>query len=148
MTRFSDVIWQPCREPLHITLARAGTIALVIGAVLALNRGGLSRWPMATLLMLWPAFGGHWVELFFLNFLRPRLPVARTVQVGVRVGVWFIGGVVLGLGMRLTAILLTEFPRARWPAWWIAGLAFIGIELVVHFMMMLRGRPNFYTGRG
>ena len=148
MTRFGDITWQPYREPLRVTLARTFTIALVIGAALALNRGALSRWPMATLLMMWPAFGGHWVELFFLNFLRPRLPVARTVQVGARIGVWFIGGVVLGLGMRLTAILLAEFRPARWPAWWIGGLAFIGIELAAHLMMMLRGRPNFYNGRG
>ena len=141
----------PCREPLRITLVRTGTIALVVGAVLAGWRGGLARWPMATLLVFWFSFGGHSVEIGFLNELRPRLPGVRAVQVGVRVAVWFVGGVGLALGMGLTAMAL-GFRPGRWsawgPAWWLGGLAFIGIELVVHLMLLLRGRPSFYNGRG
>jgi hypothetical protein len=139
--------WQPYREPLRITLVRTGTIALVVGAVLARWSGGLARWPMATLLALWPALGGHWVELWFLNWLRPRLSVARAVQVGARVGVWFVGGTALALGMGLTAMAL-GFRPAQWSAWWRGGLAFIGIELVVHLVLQLRGRPSIYNGRG
>src|SRR5437764_4568896 len=92
-----DVKWQPFQEPLRITLARTDTVALVFGAVLARRLGWLAHWPIATLLVLWPSLGGHWVELCFLNRLRPRLSVARAVQAGVRVGVWFIGGIGLAL---------------------------------------------------
>ena len=148
MTLHDDVKWQPYREPLRVTLARTGAIALVIGAVLARWSGGLAHLPLATLLGLWPSFGGHWVELWFLNCLRPRLPVARAVQVGVRVGLWFIGGIGLALGMRMTAMALTGFRPAHWPAWWLGGLAFIGIELAAHLVLQLRGRPSFYNGRG
>jgi hypothetical protein len=150
MMQIDQATWQPCREPLRVTLVRTGTIALVIGAVLAWRLGGgLARWPIAILLVFWLSFGGHWVELGFLNGLRPRLPVMRAVQVGVRVGVWFIGGIGLALGMRLTAMALTGFGPARhWPALWFGGLAFIGIELVVHLVLQLRGRPNFFNGRG
>src|SRR5258708_4677715 len=140
--------WQPYREPLRVTLVRTGTIALVVGAVLARWWGGLAGWPMATLLVLWPSFGGHWLELWFLNWLRPRLSIARAVQVGARVGVWFVGGAGLGLGMGLTAMALAGFRPAQWPAWWLGGLAFIGIELVVQLVLQLRGRPTFYNGRG
>jgi hypothetical protein len=130
---------------------RTGTIALVVGAVLARWWGGLARWPMATLLALWPSLGGHWVELWFLNWLRPRLSDVRPVQVGARVGVWFVGGAGLALGMALTAMALGGFRSAQWSAWrtaWLGGLAFIGIELVVHLALQLRGRPSFYNGRG
>src|SRR5437016_1654485 len=123
--------WQAHREPLRITLARTVTIALVIGGVLARWWGGLSPWPLATLLVVWFSFGGHWVELWFLNWLRPRLPVARVAQVGARIAVWFVGGSALGLGMALTAMALAGFQQARWPAWWVAGVAFIGMELVI-----------------
>jgi len=140
--------WQPCREPLHITLVRTGIIALVVGAVLARWRGGLARWPMATLLVFWFSFGGHWVEVWFLNWLRPRLSVERAVQVGARVGVWFVGGIVLAIGMSLTARALGGFRPVRWPVLWLGGLAFIGIELVVHLVLQLRGRSSFYNGRG
>ena len=142
------VKWPQYRESLRATLARTVTIALVVGAVLALRLGGLARWPVFTLLMLWPAFGGHWVELWFLNWLRPRLPVTRGVQVGARLVMWFLGGIALALGMRLTAMVLDGFQPARWSAWWLGGIAFIGIEMIVHLVVQLRGRPNFYNGRG
>jgi hypothetical protein len=139
--------WQPFEEPLRVTLTRTGTIAVVAGAVVAWRWGGLTQWPIATLLALWPSLGGHFVELWFLNYLRPRLPAARAVQVGGRVAVWFAGGVVLAFGMKVTAMALAGFRPVRWPAWWLGGFAFIGIELVVHLLLWQRGRPNFYNGR-
>src|SRR2546423_12484314 len=107
--------WHAYRELLRMTLLRTGTIALVVGALLARpwGGGGLARWPMATLLMLWPALGGHWVEVWFLNWLRPRLSGARAVQVAARIWVWVVGGIFLALGMGLTAMALSSRP-ARW----------------------------------
>jgi len=140
--------WQPHREPLAATLIRNGLIALIVGAVLAQRWGGLAHWPMAALLVLWPSLGGHWVEVWFLNWLRPRLPSTRAVQVCARIGVWFVGGIVLATGMSLTATVLAGFRPAQWPAWWLAGLGFIVIELVAHLVLQLRGQPSFYNGRG
>lgn len=140
--------WQPYREPLGATLRRTGTIAIMLGAALAAWRGGLARWPAATLLALWPALGGHWVEVWFLNWLRPCLQRARIIQVAARLATWFVGGIALGFGMHVTAMALAGFRLAPWPAWWIAGLAFIGIELVAHLVLQLGGRPSFYNGRG
>jgi hypothetical protein len=140
--------WQPYREPLRTTLTRTVIIALVAGAVLARSWGGIVRWPMTTVLMLWPSFGGHWVDLWFLNWLRSRIPDDRGVQVAARFGVWFVGGIVLGLGMALTATALLGIRPERWPALWLAGVAFIGIELVAQLALQLRGRPSFYNGRG
>src|SRR5207248_4934925 len=127
-----NITWRPFHEPRLTTLARTGAIALVVGAVLAWRLGGLAHWPLATLLVLWPSLGGHFVELWFLNFLRPRLPRARAAQVTARILVWFVGGVALVLAMRLTATALASFRPRRWPRWWIAGLAFIALELFVH----------------
>jgi hypothetical protein len=132
------------QEPLRSTLARTGAIALVGGGLLTVPFHRLSQWPTASFLMLWPALGGHFVEIFFLNYLRPRLTAASAAQIGVRVGVWFIGGVALALAMRLTATALVAPRAGHWPAWWVGGLAFIGIELAVHVVLWLRGRPSFY----
>jgi hypothetical protein len=124
-------------------------IAVVVGAVLAVaSQGGVRRWPLMTLLVLWISFGGHWVELGYLNGLRPRLGVARPVQAAARIAVWFLGGSVLWLGMCLTATAFGALPPARWPRWWLGGLAFIGIELAVHLVLQLRGKPSCYNGRG
>jgi hypothetical protein len=129
-------------------MLRTGTIAIVAGAVFAGLWGGLAFWPVAALLALWPSFGGHWVEVWFLNWLRPRLSIARGLQVGARIGVWFIGGTGLATGMGLTAMALTGFRTAHLSAWWLGGVAFIGIELVIHLVLQLRGRPSLYNGRG
>lgn len=139
--------WQPYREPLAVTLRRAGAIAVVGGAALAASIGGLRRWPLDSALVLWVALGGHWIELCFLNGLRPRIAAARHVQIAVRMAVWFAGGVVLGVAMALTARLVGYAPP-RWPAWWVPGAGFIAIELVVHLGLQLLGRPNFFDGRG
>jgi hypothetical protein len=99
--------------------------------------------------MLWPSFGGHWVEVWFLNWLRPRLPVARGLQIAARFGVWFVAGTGLFIGMCLSARAMAAPLRlAHWPALWFGGLAFVGIELIAHLVLQLRGRPNFYNGRG
>jgi hypothetical protein len=138
--------WKPFQEPLRATLFRNGAIAIVAGFVITRFWGGsLGRWPLATILALWPALGGHYVEVCFLNLLRPRISAARGVQVAARIAVWFVGGVVLGVGVVLTATVLTRF-RPQWP-WWYAGLGFIGIELVVHLALQFRGRANFHNGR-
>src|SRR5436190_24148411 len=138
--------WQPYREPLRTTLRRTVLIAVVAGAVAASMSGGIKWWPLTTLVMLWPSFGGHWIELWYLNWLRPRLSSARWVHVGGRVAVWFTGGLLLGLGVRLTVIAAVHRPPV-W-AWWVPGLAFIGIELIPHTIFQLRGRPSFCNGRG
>lgn len=141
--------WQPYEEPLRTTLVRTIAIAFVMGAVFVrFAGGGVGRLPVAVLLMLWPSFGGHWVELWFLNWLRPRLSLSRGVQVAARVGVWFVGGTCLALGMALTAMALAGFQPSQWPALWLGGLAFIGIELVAQLALQVRGRPSFYNGRG
>ena len=112
---------QPYREPLRTTILRTGMIAIVVGAVLASIWGGLARWPLFTLLALWVSFGGHWVEVWFLNWPRPRLSMARGVQVAARIGVWFVGGFVLAVGMGLSAMALAGFRPAHRPAWWLGG---------------------------
>jgi hypothetical protein len=50
--------------------------------------------------------------------------------------------------MVLTAMALAGFRPAHWPAWWLGRLAFVGIELAVHLVLQLRGRPGFYGGNG
>jgi hypothetical protein len=140
--------WQPYRESFRTTMWRTGIIAIAAGTVVTLLGGMRIQWLTATLLMLWPSFGGHWVEVWFLNWLRPRLPVARGVQVVARLGVWFVGGTGLAVGMSLTAMALEGFRLAHGPDWWIGGLAFTAIELAAHLVLQLCRRPNFYNGFG
>jgi hypothetical protein len=131
-------MYEPYREPLISTLTRTGVIALIVGGLLAWQFGGLTAWPAETSLALWPSLGGHFVELWFLNVVRPHLPDDRAIRSAARVGVWFLGGAVLTLGMRGTAVFTgIHFPS--WITWWLGGLGFIGIELVAHLASRFRG---------
>jgi hypothetical protein len=106
-----------------------------------------AAWPQWTAFALWFSFGGHWVELFFLNWFRPRLPSARWAQVTGRVFTWLIGGTLLLVGARTTVVFLS-WQAMRLPPWWLGGLGFLGLELLVHALLSLRGHPNFYNGLG
>jgi len=142
--------WEPYRESFRATLLRTGAIALVVGALVsrAWGWGGLSRWPVATAVAFWPTFGGHWIELWFLNWVRPRISAARAVQVLVRIGIWFVGGVLLAVGMGLTAKALGGIRPEQGLTWWMAGVGFIAVELVAHVALQAMGRGSFYNGRG
>ena len=140
--------WQPYREPLRITLLRTVTIALLAGALASPWFGGFRRWPVVSLLMLWPSFGGHWIDLLFLNVLRARLPGARVAQSLARFAVWFLGGVVLALGLRLTAAAFWVHRPLLWLTWITAGIGFVAVELVAHAALHVRGRASFYNGLG
>jgi hypothetical protein len=120
----------------------------VVGGVIALRFGRLQAWPIATAGVLWFSFGGHWIELWFLNWLRPRLSPSRVAQIAARIAVWFVGGIGLGIGIAAT-MQLSRFTRGvDLPPWWVAGLAFIAVEFVAHLPLAVRGRPNFYSGNG
>jgi hypothetical protein len=164
--------WQPYQEPVRSVILRSGVIAVLTGAAFARISGRFASWPLATVLALWPSFGGHWVEVWFLNWLRPRLSSlsahnafgvrlslsadntfavrlpARGVQVATRVLVWFIAGAGLVIAMRLSLLVLPQVWPAHWPVWWVGGFAFITVELIAHLVLQLRGRPNFYNGLG
>lgn len=131
----------PFREPLRATLLRTVLIALVVGVVV----GRSALWFPWTAFTLWLSFGGHWVEVFFLNWLRPRLPAQRWAQIGGRLLVWIVGGTVLMIGARFTALSL-GIPALRVPPWALGGPILVGVELVVHALSQLRRQPNFFNG--
>ena len=132
-------------EPLRVTLVRTGLVGLVAGLVIARVQGRLGSWPQWTAFALWFSFGGHWVEILFLNRVRPRLPSARWAHITARLGAWLVGGTFLMLGARITALSLGA-QALRLPPWWLGGPVFLGLELLVHALPQLCGQPNFYNG--
>ena len=132
------------REPLRATLRRNLALAAGAGAGLAWQFHSLHHWLPASLVMLWPTLGGHYLELAFIAFILPRLPRAPIVRIFARILTWMAGGVVFAAAMHLTGQALGEWRLAAWPPLWIGALGMVGIELIVHAIRRLRGLPGFF----
>lgn len=139
--------WPRVTEPFMRTLTRNVLIALGVGSVFALRSGDSSLVLRVAVLALWFSLGGHYVEIAFLNGVRPRLTASRRAHVLARVAVWFIAGVVLFALMSFSAHLVFEHPHLG-LAWWFGGVLFVLVELVVHGALLARRAPTFYDGRG
>ena len=105
------------------------------------------EWLVRSISVFWISFGGHWVEICYLNFLRMKLPHSPTIEVVARVFTWYLGGSLLYFGIDATARLF-QIDVLRQLTWWLAGFLFIGIELVVHSIWHQFKRGSFYDGRG
>ena len=133
-------------EPFRRTLARNVALAAAVGTVLALQRRDLKLLLPATILAMWFSLGGHYVELAFLNHTRFRVGQGRLTQALLRLLVWSCGGALLYGGMAATArALAIGAPPLRL---WLGSVLLVGIELIVHVVLAVRGLPNFYDGRG
>ena len=133
-------------EPWGRTLGRTVGLALAIGFGVALYQRRPTLAPITALLALWFTLGGHFIELWCRNGLRPMLP-NRALALIARLAAWFVGGSALYGGALATRSLLTGRPAPPWP-WWSGGVFFIAAELLIHSWLLGRGQPSAFDGRG
>lgn len=145
---------RPYRESLAATLRRTLRIAAVLTtlfvAILALAGRVTGSWGRLWLTsfpaILWFPLGGHYVELAYLNVLRMRFPAVHRHARAARIAVWFVGGLLLGMGMWWTWRALGNTLPFELPWWW--GMpAFVFVEFIVHGLLHLQRLPNFWDGR-
>jgi hypothetical protein len=138
---------RPFAEPWRTTALRTGLLALAIGVGVGLYERQLAVAPWVSLFALWFTLGGHFLEVLFRNRLRRHISGPPAVQGLVRVAYWFAGGSVLFEGAQATRALLAGRDSGPLP-WWLAGIAFAGVELLIHLGLRARGQPSVYDGRG
>lgn len=149
----------PFTEPLRATLARTLLIAAVLATAFAWasfrsgpQAAAARTWAAYPLGFLWISFGGHWPELLFINRIRPRLPRSAGLRAAARVLLWLACGPVLcAAGVTTFALVATgqpPSPRVLSSALLWGGPVFVGIELVVHTLALLRARRTFWNGTG
>lgn len=140
-------LFVPFRERLAQTVGRTFTIALIPSIVIGLRTQNVAVTVTGFLAGLWFSFGGHWVEMLWLEQLRTRINPSRPIQILCRIGFWFAAGCALTFFMGLTIRAIDG--HSPIPNLAVGGLVFIAIELVVHAVLLhFRGRPSVYDGRG
>jgi hypothetical protein len=138
---------EPFAEPWRTTALRTGLLALAAGIGVGLIKGHLALVPWVTLFALWFTLGGHFLELLFRNRLRHYISDQPAALALARAAYWFVGGVVLFEAAQATQTLLAR--RMAVPlSWWMAGVGFVGVELLIHLGLRARGEPSVYDGRG
>ena len=139
------------REPLLTTVFRTATIALIPALIKCFTTHNAHLFAAYFFGALWFSFGGHWVEIAWLDGIRHRLPKSCRIQKIGRITYWFVSGIVLGVFMALTIKTLDPGFTPNFPPSLLilSGVAFVLIELLVHsILLQRRGRPSFYNSAG
>ncbi len=135
------------REPFLRTLTRNTVIAAVVGVPLVLRFPGRAGFGWGYLdaftLGFCFAFFGHYVEVG----LRALPGIEDGAGRLVRIAGWFAGGLWCYVVGRWLWVLygrdIRQLPGLVW-----GGVFLVALELALHYVLKLEGRPNFYEGRG
>lgn len=130
------------------TIITTTIIAVILFCFRIFPSGGKTN--IAAFATIWTAvfcivFGGHWLELLFINHIKFVLPKNMLFLYFVRICYWFLSAVLLFAVATLANNLLSQ--RAGYlGGWWIFGLIYIGIQLVMYAIMHIRFKKSFYNG--
>lgn len=138
---------QPFAEPWRTTAFRTGSLALAAGVCVGLIKRHLAVVPSVTLFALWFTLGGHFLELLIRNRLRWYISDQPEAQALARLAYWFVSGAVLFDAAQAMQTLFDGRVPVR-LSWWLAGIGFVGVELLVHLGLRARGEASVYDSRG
>jgi hypothetical protein len=153
--------FKPFHESLLATVVRTGSIAIIVASivtVIRLHHAPISsvqwhNWLALAVFVGWITFGGHWVEIAYLNGLRPKIaPWSDAALVCVRLAIWLAGGAILFLCaiVSLRLLIASELPDSphAFKALLQGGPIFVVVELCAHTFLLLTRRPSFWNFRG
>ena len=89
-------------------------------------------------------FGGHWLEVLFINSIKFMLPQNMFFLYFVRIIYWFLCAIPLFI-LANWSCSLTGYNLSI-GNWWMFGFVYIGIELFMHAIMQLKQKKSFYNG--
>ncbi len=90
-------------------------------------------------------FGGHWLELLFINYIKFALPKNILLLYVIRIAYWFLCAIPLFFTAEWVDNLFSH-NAGHLGQWWIFGFFYIGIELLMHGIMQIRAKKSFYNG--
>ena len=139
-------------EPFIQTVIRTIITTTIIAVILILLHvfpaGDKSK--LTLFEMIWTAifcivFGGHWLELLFINYLKFALPKSILVLYFTRIAYWFLCSIPLFFMADLMINLFSD-KAAHLGHWWTFGFFYIGIQLIMQAIMHIRYKKSFYNG--
>ena len=139
-------------EPIIQTLIRTVLTSTIIAVIINwLNifpsgeKNKLILFEMIWLVAFCIVFGGHWLELVFINHIKFSLPKNILLLYFIRIGYWFLCSIPLFFMADLAASSFTN-KTVHLGQWWAFGFFYIGIQLLMHAIMHIRFKKSFYNG--
>lgn len=139
---------EPFLQTVKRTIITTTIIAAIITFAGVFPAGGKSKlvlfgisWAMVFCIV----FGGHWLELLFINYIKFVLPKNIIVLYLVRMAYWFLSSIPLFIVAGQVANLFSG-ETVHIGRWWAFGLIYIGIELFMYAMMQIKTKKSFYNG--
>ena len=128
-----------------ITATIIASILTLFGIIPYTGNSKLAAFGIMWLAVYCIVFGGHWLELFFINYVKFIIPGNILLLYSVRIFYWFFSAIPL-FALANLAINLTSEKTMLMGKWWTLGLIYIGIQLIINAIMQLRMKKSFYNG--
>ena len=144
----SEKIKEGFLQTLFRTALTATIISLILYFIHVIPFNGKSK--LLEYGVIWAAlfsivFGGHWLELFFINIIKFRLPGNIFVFHTVRICYWFISSIPLFLIATKIREFLVSNSRQLGNCWSF-GFLYIVVQLLMYAIMHIRLGKSFYNG--
>ena len=135
-------------QTLARTLITTTIIAVILFGLKVFPSGGNDK--LNLFKMIWSAifcivFGGHWLELLFINHIKFALPKNSTILCLTRIIYWFLSAIPLFFTANFS-LHLFSYHINLFNKWWFFGVVYVGLELVMYAIMQLRLKKSFYNG--
>lgn len=139
---------EPFLQTVIRTIITTTIIAIILVGLHLFPSGGLSKLTLSAMIWLMVfcvVFGGHWLELMFINRIKFALPENIFVGYGVRIAYWYLYSIPLFFVMNLVENLFA-YHAGHLGSWAVFGFLYIGIQLFMHAIMQIRFKKSFYNG--
>jgi hypothetical protein len=139
-------------EPFIQTIIRTIITTTIIAVILYCmhvfppgEESKLTQFEMIWAMVFCIVFGGHWLELVFINYLKFASPKNISLLYFIRIVYWFLCALPLFFIANLI-INLFSHQTGYLGHWWTFGFFYIGIQLLMHAIMQIRLKKSFYNG--
>jgi hypothetical protein len=139
-------------EPFLQTVIRTIVTTTIIAGIIFLlhvfppgEKSKLTLFEMIWTMVFCIVFGGHWLELVFINRIKFALPKNIFLLYCIRIAYWFLCSIPLFFMMNLVENLFS-YQAGHLGRWEVFGLLYIGIQLAMHAIMHIRFKKSFYNG--
>lgn len=139
---------EPFIQTVRRTIITTTIIAIILFWAGIFPAGEINKLPVFCI--IWSAafcivFGGHWLELLFINHIKFILPKKILYLYIIRIVFWFLCSIPLFAVANLVSNLLSH-KTAHLAHWWAFGLLYICIQLLMYSIMHMRFKKSFYNG--